>query len=376
MWLKKLRIQNFRNFSHLNLEFSAHLNVLEGENGQGKTNLLEAIYCVDQGTSYRTSNEQELIKWGEDNLYLQGEGEKKDVSLKCEFSLGKDHPKKRKVNSRVVSLRDNKWWLWTIVFSTQDMRIVQGSPFYRRNFIDEVLSFLYLDFTHLRFSFNRVLNQRNALLDLIKKGKKIKEEGFEGWNYQFLDLGSRIVFLRLEGLKKLSFYFQKIFSQLMGTPIFSHLIYVSSFLDQQKIKDASYEKIKEQFSYELIRVKEKEKERGITLIGPHRDDFKIEINKVNLRSFGSQGEQRIATLALKLAEAVLIKDEEKEMPVVLMDDITSDLDPQKENFLLNTIKKMGQLFVTTQDISKFNSDFLQDSLIFHIKEGKVILNDR
>jgi len=372
LWLKNLQLINFRNFSRLNLEFSPGLNVFEGGNGEGKTNLLEAIYCVGRGISFRTFNDQQLIKWGEDNLYLRGEGERRDISLRCEFSLGRNQPKRRKVNSRPVSLKNSNWWLWTVAFSTQDMRIVQGSPFYRRNFIDEILSFLHPDFTHLKFSFNRVLDQRNALLGLLRKKGWVNEEEFEGWNFQFLELGSKIVYLRLEGLRKLMFNFHRIFCKLMGKVLSSRLIYTSSFLDPEDINHLPLEKIKEKFSCQLTTVREKEIEQGITLIGPHRDDFQIVIDDIYLRSFGSQGEQRVAALALRLAEVGLIREEEKEPPVVLLDDITSDLDPLKERFLLHTVREIGQVFITTQDLSRFDHSFLSGSLIFHLKNGKVI----
>ena len=373
MWLKNLELLNFRNFSSVKLEFSPTLNIFEGGNSEGKTNLLEAIYCLGRGESFRTFNEKHLIRWNQSHLYVRGEGNRRNNFFKYEFLIGDNLAKVRKVNSRPVSLKNTDWWLWTVVFSSQDVKIVQGSPIYRRKFIDSILSFLYPGFSNLRSSFREVLRQRNTLLRMIEKREenKINKE-LEVWNFQFLKLGSKIVYLRLKGLKKLSSHFQRILYRLTGKKCPSSLLYSSSFLDPEDT-DYSLAKIQEKFFLKLKRIKKREIERKISLIGPHRDDFQIIVDGVNQRIFGSQGEQRTVAIALKLAETALIEEREKEPPIVLLDDITSDLDPIREKFLLDTVQKIGQIFVTTQNISKFDQDFIKKGLIFHIKSGKVVL---
>lgn len=375
MWLKNIEIANFRNISSLNLEFSPGLNTIEGRNSQGKTNLLEAIYCLARGESFRTFTDRELIKWDQDYLYLRGEGEKKHNFSIYELSLGKDTFKTRKVNSRSVPLKDTDHWLWTVVFSNQDMKIIQGSPSCRRRFLDNILSFLYPDFSYLHSSFRQVLKQRNVLLGNIVEKKDKHSRELAGWDAQFVKLGSKIAHLRLRGLSKLAPHFYRIIYQLMGQDRSPSLVYTSSFLGPETTGD-SLENIKDQFSRKLEKLRGEEIQRQISLVGPHRDDFQIRINNANQRIFGSQGEQRAVAIALKLAEVELIKERENEPPVVILDDITSDLDPLREQFLLRAVKNAGQLFVSTQDLSRFDKNFLTDSIVFHIKGGNVQKNDK
>jgi len=370
VWLKNIQILNFRNFSHLNLNFSPIINVFEGGNSQGKTNLLEAICCIGMGTSFRTYEDQSLIKWDQDSFYLGGEGEKRGSSFKFELSFTKNSGKLRRVNSRRVPLRNTNYWLWMVTFSTQDMKIVQGGPFYRRNFLDEVASFLYPNFTYLRSSFNKVLNQRNILLERVREKKTSYKKQMPVWDSQFLKLGSELVYLRLKVLGKLASSLSRIYPHLKGGKPRIHLVYNSSFLEAQDER-LSLDKIKIKFLRKLETVREKEIERGISLIGPNRDDFQMKVDGIDQRIFGSQGEQRAFAAALRLAEVELIKEKEDEFPVILLDDVPADLDPQHEKFLLNEVKEKGQVFVATQDIGGFDQSFLDKSLIFHIKDGKV-----
>lgn len=375
MWLKNIQILNFRNFSRLDLNFSPHVNILEGENAQGKTNLMEAIHCTGCGFSFRTYEEQNLIQWDQDSFYLGGEGKKRDVFSKFELSLAKNSPKVRRVNSHRVSLRDVSRWLWMVVFSMQDIKIVQEGPSYRRNFLDEVATFVYPDFSYIRSSFNRVLNQRNNLLGQYIKKKQVFSQEMEAWDKQFLKLSSEIVYLRLKILKKLTLSLSKIYPQiyphLKGGAYDTQLTYNSSFLEAQA-DDFSLQKIKENFYLKLKEVKRKEMEQGISLIGPHRDDFNVKVNGIDQRIFGSRGEQRIAATALRLAEITLIEEREDESPVILLDDIPGELDARCEGFLLNMVKGTSQVFIATQDTSRFDSDFLNKSRVFSVTRGVVV----
>ena len=353
------------------MNFSPTLNVFEGGNSQGKTNLVEAIGCLGQGASFRTSEDQRLIRWEQDSFYLGGEGKRKDNFLTYELSLAKNSKNLRRVNSHRVSLKNTNYWLWMVVFSAQDLKIIQGGPFQRRNFLDEVSSFIYPNFSYLRFSFNQVLNQRNFLLSRMKEKRNSYSKQMVGWDSQLLEIGSELVYLRLEGLKKLAASLSKLCSSLMGLVCSVHLTYTSSFLDAGDLR-CSLEKMRKKFGQKLNIIREKEIERGVTLIGPHRDDFQITVDGVDQRIYGSQGEQRMVVIALRLAEIEIIKEKENEFPIILLDDIPSDLDPQREKFLLEVVKNKGQIFVATQDIDKFDQGFLDDSLIFNVKNGKVI----
>jgi len=262
-----------------------------------------------------------------------------------------------------------------VVFSARDMRIVQGGPFHRRNFLDEIASFLYPDFSYLRFSFNKVLSQRNTLLRQLREKPKSCSREMTGWDSQFLKLGSELVYLRLKAIKKLASSLSNIYPHLKGSACSTHLIYSSSFLKEGLKDSLNLNKIKENFRQKLELIREKEIESGITLSGPHRDDFRIIVDGVDQRIFGSQGEQRMIAIGLRLAEIDLLRERNNEYPIVLIDDFPSDLDFQRTKFLLNLIKSKGQVFVATQDVKRLSQDFLKKGLIFRIKDGMVRLNE-
>jgi len=367
LWLKNLFLFNFRDFGRLELKFSPGVNIFWGENGQGKTNFLEALYCLGHGVSFRTSCDEELIKWGEEALYLKGEGVKSDRTFTYEFSLGLKIPKVRRVNSQRVNLRNPDKWLWMVIFIPDDLWLIKGSPWQRRNFLDSKLPFLNFHYSYLQSSYNKVLSQRNYLLSLSRKENIVSH--LEGWDQQLVDLGSKIVKIRLEGLKRLEFFFKKIYPRVMNKDSRVDLIYKCSFLKELSPR-MEVSCIKDAFRGELNSKREKEMEKGMTLIGPHRDDFLVLINGVDLRSFGSQGEQRMAALSLKMAEIGLVKSREGDYPIILLDDIISELDPRRQKLLLSLIKGQNQVFITTTYPSLFEQ-IMKDAYFFEVKEGNL-----
>ncbi len=366
MWLKNLFLLNFRNFKRLNLEFCPYLNVFYGENGQGKTNLLEAIYCLGHGVSFRASSDRHLIRWGQTSLYLKGEGIEGDRSSIYELSLGREVPKVRKVNSHPVGLRDSSRWLWMVIFSPDDLELIKGPPSERRDFLDARLPLLNLHYPSLQSSYSRVLAQRNFLLSSRKENV---DDCLESWDEQLVSLGARMVKVRLEGLKRLEHFFKEVYSRVIGRKVRIKLVYKCSFLRRPSYHpDMEY--LKEAFLQELRSIRKKEIERGSTLIGPHRDDFLVLVDGVDLRSFGSQGEQRIAALSLKLAEMDLVKSKRGDYPIILLDDITSELDSQRRRFLMGLIQGERQVFITsTQPLSALVSP--KGVYFFEVKDGKV-----
>lgn len=368
MWLKNLFLSNFRDFGHLKLEFSPGVNILWGDNGQGKTNFLEALYCLGHGVSFRTSSDEDLIKWGEKALYLKGEGVKSDRTFTYEFSLGQKTSKVRKVNSRRVNLRNPDKWLWMVIFTPDDLWLVKGSPWQRRNFLDSKLPFFNFHYPYLQSSYNKVLSQRNYFLSLGEKRDIVSR--LEGWDKQLVDLGSKIVKLRLTGLKKLESWVEKIYPEVMGKDSRVNLIYKCSFLkDCNPRMEVSY--IKDVFKKELNLKRGKEIEKGITLIGPHRDDFLVLVNDVDLRSFGSQGEQRMSALSLKMAEIGLVKPREGDYPITLLDDVVSELDPRRQKLLLNLVKGQTQVFITTTHPSLFGQVGMPNAYFFEVEKGNM-----
>ncbi len=369
MWVKNLFVSNFRNFARLEVEFSPRLNCFWGDNGEGKTNLLESLYCLGYGASHRTKTGEELIKWGQPSLYLKGEAAKSERFFTYEVFLDRKASKLRKVNSHRVGLRDPTKWLWMVTFSPEDIGLVKGAPQQRRDFLDAKLPLFHLPYSRLRSSYLRVLSQRNHLFFLNKTGKTINQQ-LNIWDEQLVKLGSKIVKLRLEGLKKLEFFFKEIYPRVMGKDSKIGLSYRSSFL-KNPTSIISEEEIIETFRKELKLRRKRELELETTLIGPHRDDFHISADGVDLRSFGSQGEQRIATLSLKLAELGLISLREEERPVTLLDDVASELDPKRQKLLLDLVREQSQVFITTTHLSLFESSFIKEGWLYQVKNNTV-----
>lgn len=369
MWVKNLFVSNFRNFARLDLEFSPRLNLLWGDNGEGKTNFLESLYCLGHGTSFRTKTDEELIKWGQPSLYLKGEGFKSERLFTYEVVLDRKVSKVRKVDSHRVGLRNPAKWLWMVTFSPEDIWLVKGYPQQRRDFLDAKLPLFNFRYSYLRSSYLRVLSQRNHLFFLKRIRKSINQE-LDIWDEQLVELGSKIVKLRLEGLEKLESFFKEIYPRVMGRDSKIGLIYRSSFL-KDPTPIISEEEIIEIFRKELKLKRKKELELETTLVGPHRDDFLILADGIDLRCFGSQGEQRIATLSLKLAELGLVNLREGEHPVTLLDDVASELDPKRQKLLLDLVKEQSQVFITTTHLSLFEPSFTKEGWLYQVKDKRV-----
>lgn len=369
MQLNNLFLSNFRNFKGLDLEFYPQWNVFWGNNGEGKTNLLEAIYCLGYGSSYRTNYDEEVVKWEEDGLYLKGEGIKKGISFSYEFLLSRRNSKIKKVNSHRVNLRDPTKWLWMVVFSPDDVWLIKGPPAERRDFLDAKLPLFNPRYSYLKFSYHKILAQRNYLLVSIKKNKR-GDGQLESWDEQLIDVGSRIVQIRLEGLRRLGSFFARIYPRINGEDCKAGLVYKSSFL-KDTLSLFSVEEIKSLFRRELELKRNKEMDQEMTLIGPHRDDFLILRDGVSLRSFGSQGEQRIAALSLRLAEIELVKSKEGDSPLCLLDDVTSELDSARQRLLLNSIKNKAQVFLTTTHPSLFRDSAPENTYFYQVKANCV-----
>lgn len=352
----------------MDLKFSPLINIFWGNNGEGKTNLLEALYCLGQGNSFRADPNNELIKWGEENAYLKGEGIRDNKVFVYELFLNQRGSHIRKVNSHQVNLKDTRQWLWMVIFSPQDLELIGGSPYRRRNFLDTELSYFNFHYSYLKLLYKKILGQRNFLLSLGRK-KDIRKD-LESWNEQLVDKGAQIVKMRLEGLKETESFFKEVYPRVAGENLSVKLSYKSSFLNKPG-PQISTKEIKETFRRKLAEIREKEIERGITLIGPHRDDFVILIKEVNLNLFGSRGEQRIAAFSLRLSEFFFVKSREGEEPVVLLDDITSELDPLRQKLLLNFIQNRTQIFITTTQPLLFKPLYSSKVHFFKIVQGEV-----
>ena len=371
MFLKKIFLKGFRNYAFQEIDFQEGTNIFFGENAQGKTNLLEAIYLLSQGRPYRASKDQDLIRWQEEGFLVKGIAmkDKRTLAIEVSFSLGgKKIIKINGVDQKRVSALLGL--LNVVIFSPSDLMLIQGSPGERRKFLDIEISQVSPQYNYYLHQYSRVLQQRNNLLREMRERKK-NLELLSVWDEQLIDLGSKIIKKRLESLKKLA-----ILAKLMHRKITSNretleLRYLSSFRNLDE-KIGQEEEIRNIFKHNLEKIKEEEIYRGMTMVGPHRDDFSSFINEINVKNFGSQGQQRTAVLSLKLAELEFMKSEAGEYPLLLLDDVMSELDQERREHLLKVVRQRIQTFITTTDLKDFPSEFLKEANLYQINKGRIV----
>lgn len=368
MIIERLQLTNYRNYESLNLEFSPQINVLIGENAQGKTNILESIYVLAMAKSHRTSNDKELIRWETDYGKIKGEIKNRYGKIPLELLVTKKG-KKGKVNHiEQLKLSNYIGQINVVMFAPEDLNIVKGNPQVRRRFIDMEIGQISPVYLHELLNFQKLLKQRNQLLKNYQGKPKIDEVLFDIYTEQYIQSAVQIIRKRFEFVDLLQEWAEKIHSG------------ISQGIEKLKIKylttkgiekDWTANEITTYLAEKFTQVKEKEMERGLTLIGPHRDDLQFFVNDYDVQTYGSQGQQRTTALSLKLAEIELIKQETGEAPILLLDDVLSELDDFRQSHLLNTIQEEVQTFVTTTSVDGIHHETIQHAKLFHVKQGKV-----
>ncbi|HHX96800.1 MAG TPA: DNA replication/repair protein RecF [Clostridia bacterium] len=369
MYLKKITLTNYRNYEHLEVNFPQKINLLQGANAQGKTNLLEAIYYLALGRAYRSFREDPLIKWGQQFFLIKGEVENRHGLVNLAVLVEQTEAitrKEIKVNSlKIERLSDFFGNLTAVLFAPENLNIVQGTPALRRKLLDDDLSQVSPGYYLLLQKHRQLLKQRNHLLKKIKiTGKGYSQ--IEVWDEQLKTTAAQIINKRLAVLEKLNPLTRLMQRKLTGGRENLELKYLFNRTQEIK-KGVDLVSIIESTAQE---VKEREYRRGITLWGPQRDDFLLTLNGQNLKIYGSQGQQRTAVLAIKLAELEFFKSESGEYPLLLLDDVLSELDTQRRLYLLNIIQeKPIQCFLTTtvQGSSLFRNTSTLGS--FYVQNG-------
>lgn len=368
MIIERLQLLNYRNYESLTLQFSPKINVFIGENAQGKTNVMESIYVLAMAKSHRTSKDKELIRWESDYGKIEGVIQNRYGSFPMELTISKKG-KKGKINHlEQPKLSDYIGQMNVIMFAPEDLNIVKGSPQIRRRFIDMEIGQISPVYLHELLNFNKLLKQRNQLLKINQSKKKIDEVLFDIYTEQYIQSAVQIIRKRFQFVELL---------QEWAEPIHSG---ISRGLETLTIKyrpttgmDANWtvEEMALYLDEKLSEVKQKELERGTTLVGPHRDDLQFFVNDYDVQTYGSQGQQRTTALSLKLAEIELIKQETKETPILLLDDVLSELDDYRQSHLLNTIQGEVQTFVTTTSVEGIHHETMKHAKMFHVKQGEI-----
>ena len=376
MNVKKIRLINFRNLSDLAIDFDSSLNIFIGNNAQGKTNIIESIYTLMRGGSYRTADDRNLINWNQRKSYILGEVQLKEENYQINILLqsienseenNKDFKKTIKINKKYQNRSTLFKKFNPVIFSPEDLQIIKSTPSLRRKFLDEVIINIYPPYYKYLKNYNRILFQRNTLLKKDRIKPEIKKQ-LAIWDQKIIELGTLIILYRIKILKKLN-QKAKIFHQMMSENQETiKLKYKSNILSDYADDENTIRKV---MQLKLEDAQEKDFQLKLTTVGPHRDDYYIMNNKVNLGIYGSQGQQRTAVLSLKLAALELFKEIENEYPPLLLDDVMSELDQERKIFLIKLIKeKAVQTFITSIDLNNLNQiDLLKNSKIFRVKKG-------
>ncbi len=371
MNINRMRLVNYRNYKDISPNFSPNINILYGNNGQGKTNLLEAIFLMLRGYSHRASSTKELINFDENAMYCVAEFRTNQTNHN--LSLKAQNTKKgwKLDNKAESSFSKIQNLTGCILFEPDDLEIVKGNPDRRRKFINMELSGLVSTYRSILKDYERIRHQRNAVIKQARlNNTQIKDlqELLNPWNTQLIDKASRLLQYRNRYLKRLAQKAQSIYTKLAGSNEKLELAYKTNIFDS-KIPD-NLDLIRKQYNKVLINELAGDLERGYTRFGPHNDDLEILINGNSARYFASQGQQRTAAISLKLAHIDLYKEILNITPIVLLDDILSELDSNRQKNILSVLSE-AQTFITCTDPS-FSFDMNKDVKLIKIKDGNIL----
>lgn len=372
MELESLKLDHYRNYSDLTLEFSPGVNVFLGENAQGKTNLLESIYVLALARSHRTSSDKDLVQWQAKEATISGQVKRSisETPLSLHFS---NKGKKARVNHLEQSkLSHYIGQLNVILFAPEDLELVKGAPSVRRRFIDMEFGQMNPLYLYNTTQYKRILKERNAYLKRLQLKQTTDTVFLDVLSEQLVDVGSQILIARQEFLNKLELAAQPIHAEISDQREALKLRYMSSV---DFASDASLEEVKSVFADALSRQRSREIMQGSTMVGPHRDELQFDVNGNNVAIFGSQGQQRTTALAIKLAEIDLMQQETGEYPVLLLDDVLSELDASRQTHLLLAIQDKVQTFITAPTLSDIARQLIRKPRVFQVKQGVITLEN-
>ncbi len=365
MFLKTIQLVNFKNYQRIKVDFNRNINIFYGNNAQGKTNLLESIYLLSHTTSHRVNETHQLIKHGSKRSKVLGTVKNDNFINKYNIILTDnrkeimiDSNEVKKINEYIYSSID------VILFTPDDLDLIKGNPNIRRMFLNDELSKLSNNYYKLLNDYNKLLKIRNEYLKKMQINLKVDIDYFDIVTSYLVDIGISIYKIRKKFINKLSKISELLYANLTGDRNFE-INYVSNFFDNE-------ENMKLEFLQKLNEVKNKEIKTGSTMIGPHRDDFIFLLNKLDLKLYGSQGQQRAAILTIKLAEIDIYEKAKNRKPIILLDDVLSELDDTKKNRLLKIIDNNYQVFITATDLKKINKQKLSNANYYKISDGKII----
>ncbi len=369
MYINSLNLVNFRNYSSLSIEFDNNINIFYGMNAQGKTNIIESLYVGGFGKSFRTSNDRDMVSMGENIAALRIKYFCRGRKQKIDLRWNEKGKKEIKVNeSSLEKLSDILGNLNVVIFSPEDLKLVKEGPSERRRFMNREISHISPNYYHHLSQYNRILMQRN---NLLKKGRYMNEpmDLLDVWDEQLADEGAAIMERRSVFIKRLNTISRLKHRKITENKENIGIIYKKNIANEE---NANKEKMKGIFIEKLKETRSRDFERGYTSCGPHKDDLEISINGIDVRNFGSQGQQRTAVLSIKLSEIDIIKAETGEFPILLLDDVMSELDEKRQKELIGSLKDV-QVFTTMTEIPELLKEDIKDGRIFYVEKGNVSL---
>ncbi|MDI6781661.1 MAG: DNA replication/repair protein RecF [bacterium] len=359
MYLSSLQIRNFRNIKETQLQFNTGVNIILGQNGQGKTNLLEAIYFLGIARSFRTSCDSALISRDMDGFFLSGIVVQQHIQDKIDVLL--EDTKKVRINNKFLPrIIDLIGHFQVIIFFPEDLHLVKGTPDIRRRFLDILLSQSNPQYLHYLQRYNKIHKHCNEMLWQLKTGQQvITMSELDVWDIQRQETGNQLIRARKEAIEVLNDLAAGIHHQIATSPTLMEDGGSSEIL-KISYKPSMFNKEK--------RVDEIRK--GHTLNGPHLDDMVFQINEIDARRFSSQGQQRTASISLRLAELEYLYQQTKELPVLLLDDICSELDDVRREYLMKAINRGGQIFITTTSLDTIK-ELMDGARVFTVRNGLI-----
>ena len=371
MRLERLKLTNFRNYSELEITLHPNINIFIGDNGQGKTNILESVYMLSLSKSNRAGVEENLIKYNEEIAKIEGFVSGNDLLKKQEIHLTKNK-KQLMINGKEIRrTADYVSNFCVISFTPDDLEIIKGSPNIRRNTINIDISQLDNKYIGCLNEYNQVVKMRNEYLKRMNINGNSDSRYLDVLNEKIIDNSLYIYKCRFSFFKKINDLLPGIYKKITGLSglkiEYNTSIHVLDF-NEEAIRKSFISKFKKNLNVELM--------QGITLVGPHRDDFSFILNDKDMKMFSSQGQQRMAIIAFKIAEIYLFKEKKNEYPVLLLDDIFSEIDKGKRNKIIKYLNNDIQTIITTTDINDINAEYQENAQIFNVKKNKVTKKGR
>lgn len=355
MIIKSIKLEHFRNYDSLNLDFEKGTNILYGDNAQGKTNVLEAIYLSATTKSHKGSKDREIINFEKEEAHIRTILDKEGMEYRVDMHLRKNKSKGIAINGQPIKKAADLIGLLNVVFfSPEDLSIIKNGPSERRKFVDMELFQIDKYYLYNLNQYNKIINQRNKLLKEFYQNNDLNET-LQVWNMQLVSYGNQIIRRRETFVEQLNEIIYEIHKNLSGGKEELKIVYEPNVIEDE-------------FERKLKISQERDIKLKMTSVGPHRDDFCFMVNDIDIRKYGSQGQQRTAALSLKLAEIELIKKVTGDSPVLLLDDVLSELDSHRQNYLLNNIGDI-QTIITCTGLDEFINNRFEIDKIFKVSNG-------